>query len=109
MANDCDTSPAADPIALTARLMALLPRLALAMSQAGYRQMREMTGLDYSLIDYQGVLAAAGRFGLAWWLDPLRALEAQAQLVARTSSLIERQYRGLSDLEARPGCGQALP
>ena len=62
MANDCDTSPAADPIALTARLMALLPRLALAMSQAGYRQMREMTGLDYSLIDYQGVLAAAGRF-----------------------------------------------
>jgi polyhydroxyalkanoate synthase subunit PhaC len=102
MANDRDTSPAGDPIALTARLMPLLPRLALAMSQAGCRQMREMTGLDYSLIDYQGVLAAAGRFVLAWWLDPLRALEAQAQLVARTSSLIERQYRGLSDLEARP-------
>ena len=70
LANDRDTSPAVDPIALTARLISLLPRLGLAMSQVGYRQLREVTGLDYSLIDYQGVLAAGGRFALAWWLKP---------------------------------------
>ena len=100
MANDRDTSPAADPIALTARLIPLLPRLALAMSRAGYRQLREVTGLDYSLIDYQGVLAAGTRFALAWWLEPLRALEAQIELVARSVSLIERQYRAGSGSEA---------
>jgi polyhydroxyalkanoate synthase subunit PhaC len=100
MANDRDTSPAADPIAHTARLISLLPRLALAMSQAGYRQLREVTGLDYSLVDYQGVLVAGGRFALAWWLEPLRALEAQTELVAHSLSLIERQYRADSALEA---------
>jgi polyhydroxyalkanoate synthase subunit PhaC len=93
MANDRDTSPAANPIALTGRLLSLLPRLALAMSRAGHRQLREVTGLDYSLIDYQGVFAAGSRVALAWWLEPLRALEAQTQLVARSLSLIERQYR----------------
>ena len=110
MANDRDTSPAADPIALTGRLISLLPRLALAMSQAGHRQLREVTGLDYSLIDYQGVFAAGGRFALGWWLEPLRALQAQTELVARSLSLIERQYRGdsgLAGLEVR--CGQTLP
>ena len=94
MANDRDISPATDPIALAGRLTLLLPRLALAMTQAGHRQLREVTGLDYSLIDYQGVVAAASRVVLAWWLEPLRALEAQTQLVARSLSLIERQYRG---------------
>ena len=95
MASDRDT---VDPIALTGRLMSLLPRLALAMSQAGYRQLREVTGLDYSLIDYQGVFAASGRFALGWWLEPLRAVEAQTELVARSLSLIEGQYRGGSGL-----------
>ena len=100
MANDRHISPAADPIALTARLMVLLPRLALAMSQTGYRQLREVAGLDYSLIDYQGLFAAGGRFALGWWLEPLRALRAQTELVARSLSLIERQYRGGSELAA---------
>src|SRR3954454_12581143 len=89
MANDRDTSPAADPIALTARLLPLLPRLALAMSRAGYRQLRGVTGLDYSLIDYQGVLVAGTRFALAWLLEPLRSLQSQIELVARSVSLIE--------------------
>src|SRR5262245_32913527 len=93
MANDPESS-AADAIALTWRLMSLLPRLALAMSQTSYRQLREVTGLDYSLIDYQGVFAAGSRVAFAWWLEPLRALEAQTQLVGRSLSLIERQCRG---------------
>jgi polyhydroxyalkanoate synthase subunit PhaC len=100
MAKDQDDLPATDPIALTVRLISLLPRLALAMSQAGSRQLREVTGLDYSLIDYQGVFAASGRFALGWWLEPLRTIEAQTELVARSLSLIERQYRGDSGLAA---------
>jgi polyhydroxyalkanoate synthase len=93
MANDPEPS-AADAIALTWRLMSLLPRLAMAMSQASYRQLREVTGQDYSLIDYQGVFAAGSRVGFAWWLEPLRALEAQTQLACRSLSFIERQCRG---------------
>ena len=49
-------------------------------------------GVDYSLIDYQGVVEATGRFALARWLDPLRALGAQAELVARSLSIFERPY-----------------
>ena len=91
MADNRDTLPPGDSLALTARLISLLPRLALAISRAGHRQLREVTGLDYSLIDYQGVLAAGGRFALAWWLAPFRAVEAQAELVARSLSLIEHR------------------
>jgi len=97
MANDPEPS-AADAIALTWRLMSLLPRLAMAMSQASYRQLREVTGQDYSLIDYQGVFAAGSRVGFAWWLEPLRALEAQTQLVCRSLILIGRQCRGDSGI-----------
>jgi polyhydroxyalkanoate synthase subunit PhaC len=93
MANDIQTTSVPDPNALTARLMSLLPRLNLAMSRAVYRQIREVTGLDYSLIDYQGVFAAASRFALVWWLEPLRASAAQAELFARVQTLIEWQYR----------------
>ena len=89
MADDPNTSAAADPVALAARLVSLLPRLASAISRASCRQLREVTGVDYSMIDYQGVLEATGRFALAWWLDPLRALGAQAELVARSLSLFE--------------------
>ena len=99
MANDRDTTSVGGPIALTARLIPLLLRLALAMSRAGYRQLREITGLDYSLIDYQGVLTAGTRFALAWWLEPVRALEAQIGLVARSISLFE-QYLAGSEFEA---------
>jgi hypothetical protein len=35
---------------------------------------REVVGVDYSLIDYQRAFEATGGFALAWWLDPLRAL-----------------------------------
>lgn len=88
MADDPNTT-AADPVVLAARLVSLLPRLASAISRASCRQLREVTGVDYSLIDCQGVLEATGRFALAWWLDPLRALGAQAELVAHTLSLFE--------------------
>jgi polyhydroxyalkanoate synthase len=74
------------------------------MSQAAYRQLREVTGLDYSLIDYQGVLAAANQFAFAWWLEPMRAVGAQAELVARSLSLIERAYCGDEEFgTSRPG------
>lgn len=94
MADHRDTSVAPDPIALTVRLMSLLPRLASAMSQASYRQLREVTGLDYSLIDYEGVLAAAGQFALAWWLDPLRALSVSStqNFCSRSSPRREGQH-----------------
>ena len=80
MARDHDTSAVADPAALAARFISLLPRLALAISQASWRQLRQVVGVDYSLIDYQGVFAATGRFALAWMLGPLRALGAQSEL-----------------------------
>jgi polyhydroxyalkanoate synthase len=82
--------------------MALLSQLALASLQAGHRQLREVTGLDYSLIDYQGAFAAGGQFALAWWLaPPFRAFEAQAELVARFLSLFEhRPEQGLGALRS---------
>ena len=91
--DDRDTS-AAHPLAIAARFMSLLPRLALAMSRTSYRQLREVTGVDYSLIDYQGVLMSAGQFALAQWFEPLRAVGALAELAARSLSLIERAYLG---------------
>jgi polyhydroxyalkanoate synthase len=99
MKNDRDNSPATDSITLAGRFFFLLPRLALAMSQVGHRQLREIAGLDYSLIDYQGVVAAANRVMLAWWLEPLRTVEAQTQLAARCLSLIERHYQSDCGLE----------
>jgi polyhydroxyalkanoate synthase subunit PhaC len=98
-----DTSSAADPIALAARLMTILPRLAVAMSHTGYRQFRELTGQDYSLIDYQGVLSAAGQFVFAWWRQPIRALASHAELMARVGSVIERQYLGNGAEPSRSG------
>ncbi|HZA01581.1 MAG TPA: class I poly(R)-hydroxyalkanoic acid synthase [Hyphomicrobiaceae bacterium] len=77
-----DHSPA-DPVALMARLMWLWPRLGLAISHGGYQRMREVTGLDYSLIDYQGLWSAASRFALASWLRPTLAFEAQVELLRR--------------------------
>src|SRR5262249_18348162 len=93
MADKIHTNSSPDPSALSLRLMSILPRLTLAIWRAGYRQTREVTGLDYSLIDYQGVFSAANRFALVWWLEPLRAFAAQAELYARVQTLIERQYR----------------
>jgi polyhydroxyalkanoate synthase subunit PhaC len=83
-----DHSPA-DPVALMVRLMWLWPRLGLTISHGGYRRMREVTGLDYSLIDYQGLWSAASRFALASWLGPTQALEAQLELLRRGLALGE--------------------
>ena len=93
MADDGDTSAAPHLLALTARLMSLLPRLGLAISRVSYRQLWEVTGVDYSLIDYHGLLMAAGQFTLAWWLEPFRTVGAQAELAARCISLFERTWR----------------
>jgi hypothetical protein len=60
-----DLSRAADPIRLALRLAGLWPRLAAAVTQAAIRQTRAVSGLDYSLIDYPGILSAAYRFGLS--------------------------------------------
>ena len=49
------------------------------MAQTSCRHLREVAGVDYSLIDYQGMLAAAGQVTLAWWIDLPRSLAAQAQ------------------------------
>jgi len=104
MAGDPDTSSAADPIALGAQLVSLWPRLASTMAQTSCRHLREVAGVDYSLIDYQGMLAAAGQFTLAWWTDLPRSLAAQAQLGARISSHFERHCGGPQQSEtARPG------
>jgi polyhydroxyalkanoate synthase len=87
-----DTSPA-QALALTARLLNLWPRLALAMSYGGYRRLREVTALDYSLIDYQGIWSAAGWFALTSWLRPTRIFEAQVELLRRNLSLCEHLYQ----------------
>jgi polyhydroxyalkanoate synthase len=93
MAKDRTRPTAADTIALTARFLPLLPRLALATSYWSHRQLRELTGVDYSLIDYQGVFAAGGRLAAAWWLDPMRAIQAQTELALRALSVIGQAHR----------------
>src|SRR5262245_27082916 len=80
-AHDPDIAVGADPIAQAERLALLLPRFASAMWQASCRQLREVGGIDYTLIDYQGVAESARRFMLAWWLNPIRAFASQTDLV----------------------------
>jgi len=98
--SDNKTSAPTEPIALAARLMGLHPRLGLAISQTSYRQLREVSGLDYSLIDYQGVFGAAIQFAIAWWLDPMRALSAQAELLAGSLALFEARCRDDEEFRA---------
>jgi polyhydroxyalkanoate synthase subunit PhaC len=86
MATTNDDAVPADALAVTARMGSLWPRLALAMTVVGCRKLREVTGLDYSLIDYQGLGAAAWRFALASWLRPARVFQAQVELLTRTLS-----------------------
>jgi len=87
-------------IQLAARLAGLWPRLVLVLTQAATRQCRAASGLDYSLIDYQGVLSAAYRFGLEWWLEPQRAMFAQSEMWWRHIALIAEHARS-----ARPVAG----
>jgi len=89
-------------MAQAAQFASLLPRFAMAMGQACCRQLREVSGIDYSLIDYHGVAAASRQFMLAWWLDPERACAAQTDLVARSLSLLAGTRDGNRQIEARP-------
>src|SRR5215510_10086682 len=101
MAHEPDISVGADPIAQADRVALLLSRLALAMWQASCRQLREVSGIDYTLIDHQGIAEAARGFMLAWWLNPIRACAAQTDLVARSLALLDRHLRGQQQVEAR--------
>ncbi len=92
-----------DAIGLATRLADLWPRLGLAYFQAVIHQARAMGGLDYSLIDYQGICSAAGRFGFEWWLEPQRALAAQTELWWHNFALITEH--SLSTLPAQPTGG----
>ena len=58
----------------------VFPRLAMALSDYVIRHTRQMSGLDYCLIDYRGVASAATRFNLEWWIDHQRALAALTDL-----------------------------
>jgi polyhydroxyalkanoate synthase len=52
------------------------------------RQARSVGGVDYSLIDYQGVGLAAARLGVEWWLEPQRTAAALTELWWRNLALI---------------------
>ncbi len=81
-------STPAEPFGLALRLSFLLPRLSLALANTAVRQARAVSGIDYSLIDYQGLISAAARFGLEWWSAPQRAIAAQSELWLRSMALI---------------------
>jgi len=89
-------------MAQAAQFASLLPRLAMAMGQACCRQLREVSGIDHSLIDDHGVAAASRQFMLAWWPDRVRACAAQTDLVARSLSLLAGTRDGNRQIEARP-------
>jgi polyhydroxyalkanoate synthase subunit PhaC len=89
-------SATTDPAQLLMRLASLWPRLGRALTQAAIRQTRAVSGVDYSLIDYQGVFSAAAGFGLEWWLEPQRALAAQAELWWRNFALIAEHSRSVA-------------
>jgi len=101
MAHEPDIAVGADPIAQADRLALILSRLALAMWQASCRQLREVSGIDYTLIDHQGIAEAARGFMLAWWLNPIRACAAQTDLVARSLALFDRHLSGQQQMEVR--------
>jgi polyhydroxyalkanoate synthase len=101
MAHEPDIAVGADPMAQAERLALLWSRLALALWRASCRQLREVSGLDYTLIDYQGVAEAARDFMLAWWLNPMAACAAQTDLVARSLALLGRYLSGQPQVEAR--------
>ena len=73
------------------RLAALWPRLTLTVGQWAISQWRAAGGLDYSLIDYQGVTLAAAQFSLEWWLAPDHAVAALTELWRRNLLLIANQ------------------
>jgi polyhydroxyalkanoate synthase len=81
--------PTVDP-ELLARAAGLWPRLASALVQTGVRQFREVTGQDYTLIDYPGLMQAAGQFWVSAISNPLHLWQAQADLMQRGIALMNR-------------------
>jgi polyhydroxyalkanoate synthase len=98
-----DQAPATHTAELAVRLAGLCPRLALALSECIIRQARAVGGLDYSLIDYQGVASAAARLHLQWWLEPQRMVAALTELWWRNLPLIANHASGTTPTEANPG------
>jgi len=90
------TNGHANSFATAGRLAGLGPRSALALSEWLIGQARAVGGLDYSLIDYQGVASAAVRFNLEWWLEPQRSVAALGELWWRNLSLIANQASGVA-------------
>src|SRR5262245_2014782 len=101
MTHDPDIAVGADPIAQSERLTVLWSRLAFAIWQASCRQLREVSGIDYTLIDFRGMAEAASGFMLAWWLNPVRAYAAQTDLARRSLSLLDRHLSGRQQAQAR--------
>jgi len=97
-----DQAPASHTAELAARLAGLCPRLALALSECITRQARAVSGLDYSLIDYQGVASAAARLNLEWRLEPQRMLAGLTELWWRNISLIANHASGATHVEPTP-------
>jgi polyhydroxyalkanoate synthase len=75
------------------------PRLAIALSDYIIRQTRQVSGLDYSLVDYRGVASAATRFNLEWWIDHQRALPAFMDLWWSNLALIASHVSGAVPVE----------
>ena len=93
-ASSKDRTSAVETTELARRLAGLWPRLALATWGWAVRQSRAVGGLDYSLIDYEGVASAAARLGLEWWLDPPRTVAALTELWWHDFSLIANRASG---------------
>ena len=83
-------------VATAGRLAGLGPRSALALAEWLIGQARAVGGLDYSLIDYQGLACAAARFNLEWWLEPQRSVAALTELWWRHLSLVADQASGVA-------------
>ena len=93
-ASSKDRTSAVETTELARRLARLWPRLALATWEWAIRQSRAVGGLDYSLIDYEGVASAAARLSLEWWLEPPRTVAALTELWWRDFSLIANHASG---------------
>jgi poly(hydroxyalkanoate) polymerase-like protein len=89
-----DGVPAVDAADIVRRLPGLWSRLTFATWQWTFRQWRAVAGLDYCLIDYQGVVSAATRLCLEWSLHPERALAAVAENSWRNVSLVANHAAG---------------
>jgi polyhydroxyalkanoate synthase len=81
---------AARTLELAARLTGVGLRFAAALSAWTICQTRSVSGLDYCLIDYQGVALAATRLGFEWWLEPQRTVAALTELWGQNLALVAK-------------------